>query len=85
VAGGIGIDQVLGDEGIGYNYDNPICTGEKTLTRLHYLEAARYFQEAADRVPTGHPDEKGQFPFAKAGGGREVMNAARPAVQDCWP
>jgi hypothetical protein len=45
----------------------PICTGEKTLTRLHYLEAARYFQEAADLVPTGHPDEKGQFPFAKAG------------------
>ena len=45
----------------------PICTGEKTLTRLHYLEAARYFQEAADLVPTGHPDEDHLAQLAWAG------------------
>jgi hypothetical protein len=41
--------------------------GNIAMTRLHYLEAARYFQEAADLVPAGHPDDKGRFLFAKAG------------------
>ena len=67
----------------------PICTGEKTLTRLHYLEAARYFQEAADLVPTGHPDEKGQFLFAKAGallqqGDERADNSLIATTKSVW-
>jgi hypothetical protein len=41
--------------------------GNIAMTRLHYLDAARYFQEAADLVPSGHPDRKGQFLFTEAG------------------
>ncbi len=41
--------------------------GNIAMTRLHYRDAARHFQEAADLVPAGHPDEKGRFLSAKAG------------------
>jgi hypothetical protein len=37
------------------------------MTGLHYLEAARHFQEAAALVPAGNPDEKGRFLLAEAG------------------
>lgn len=40
--------------------------GNIAITRRHYLDAARYFREAADLVPTGHPDDKGLFLFAEA-------------------
>jgi tetratricopeptide (TPR) repeat protein len=35
--------------------------GDIAMTGLHYLDAARHFQEAAELVPAGHPDEKGRF------------------------
>ncbi|HEV3178262.1 MAG TPA: tetratricopeptide repeat protein, partial [Stellaceae bacterium] len=40
--------------------------GDIAMTRLHYLNAAQHFQEAADLVPIGHPDDKGRFLVAKA-------------------
>ena len=39
--------------------------GDIAVTRLHYLDAAQHFQEAADLVPGGHPDKKGNFCTAK--------------------
>ena len=61
----------------------------ENLTRLHYLEAARYFQDAADLVPTGHPDEKGQFLFAKAGallqqGDERADNSLIATTKSVW-
>jgi tetratricopeptide (TPR) repeat protein len=41
--------------------------GDIAMTGLHYLDAAQRFQEAADLVPIGHPDEKGRFLTAEAG------------------
>ena len=40
--------------------------GNVALTQLRYLEAAQHFHEAADLVPPGHPDEKGQFLLARS-------------------
>lgn len=41
--------------------------GDIAMTGLHYLDAAGHFQQAAELVPAGHPDDKGRFLFAKAG------------------
>ncbi len=40
--------------------------GDIAMTKQHYLEAAQHFQEAADLVPAGHPDDKGRLLSAKA-------------------
>jgi tetratricopeptide (TPR) repeat protein len=40
--------------------------GDIAMTKQHYLDAAQHFQEAADLVPAGHPNEKGRFLFAEA-------------------
>ena len=36
------------------------------MTELHYLDAAQHFQDGADLLPPGEPDEKGRFLFAEA-------------------
>jgi len=48
--------------------------GDIAMTRLHYLNAAQHFQEAADLVPIGHPDDKGRFLVANP------TSPIRPAV-----
>ena len=40
--------------------------GNIAMTELHYLDAAQHFQDAADLVPPGHPDDKGRFLLAEA-------------------
>lgn len=40
--------------------------GNIAMTGLHYLDAARHFQEAAELVPIGHSDKKGQYLLAAA-------------------
>ena len=40
--------------------------GDIAMTGLHYQDAARHFQEAAELVPAGHPEEKGRFMLAQA-------------------
>src|ERR1700731_2723936 len=42
--------------------------GDIAMTGLHYLDATGHFREAAKLVPAGHPDEKGRFLIAEAGG-----------------
>jgi len=39
--------------------------GDIAMTKLRYLEAAQHFQEAADLVPAGHPEETGEFLLAE--------------------
>jgi tetratricopeptide (TPR) repeat protein len=39
--------------------------GDIAMTRLRYRDAAQHFQEAADLVPAGYPDEKGRLLHAK--------------------
>jgi tetratricopeptide (TPR) repeat protein len=40
--------------------------GSIAMTRLRYLDAAQHFQEAANLVPAGRPNEKGGFLLATA-------------------
>jgi hypothetical protein len=40
--------------------------GDIAITGLHYLDAAQHFQEAAELVPAGHPDERGRLLTAEA-------------------
>jgi hypothetical protein len=40
--------------------------GNIAMTQLHYLDAARHFQEAAELVPAGHPDDQGRFLLSQA-------------------
>jgi hypothetical protein len=40
--------------------------GDIAVTGLRYLDAAQHFQEAADLVPAGYPDNKGKFLLAQA-------------------
>jgi hypothetical protein len=64
--------------------------GDIAMTRLHYLGAAQHFQEAADLVPIGHPDDKGRFLLAKAdalqhqGDERGDNTALAKAIATCF-
>ena len=41
--------------------------GNIAMTELRYLDAAEHFQEAAELVPPGHPDEKGRYLLSEGG------------------
>jgi tetratricopeptide (TPR) repeat protein len=40
--------------------------GSLAMTQLRYLEAAQYFQEGAELMPTNHPGDKGRLLFDQA-------------------